>query len=117
MAEEATTEGVLKEQEPPVSIEEVEKLFAELVDQMSAATKHISLLGKRVRFCEEAPDVTVETLEKSYLSLPVSSRPSWFEYVASQQQQQQSVQDVNNTKKFAPTTAPAPTDTQYGHTQ
>ena len=68
--------------EEDLTIEDIQTLFAEIVEQMSSASKKMTLLGKRLR---EEPMPNIEALEKTYLTLPVSSRPSWFEYVAQQE--------------------------------
>ena len=80
-----------------------EKIFADLVEQMSAASKKMTLLGKRIR--EEA--FSTDDLERQYLSLPVDQRPSWFQYIA----------EHATTKKFAPKKANTGLHTQDGHTQ
>ena len=97
------SEQASKEAEAPISLEEIEKIFADLVEQMSATSKKMALLGKRIR--EES--FSTEDLERQYLSLPVDQRPSWFEYVA----------EHATTKKFAPKKANTGIHTQYGHTQ
>ena len=51
--------------EAPVSLEDIEKIFGELVEQMASATKKMSMLGKRMR--EEA--FSTEDLEREYLAL------------------------------------------------
>ena len=97
--------------EPEPTLEDIEKLFADLLEQMSTASKKMSLLGKRIREAtalEPVPDLAA--LEQTYLTLPVP-RPSWFEFVA-----EQSEIIIEQSKKFAPTQAPAPTNTQHGHT-
>lgn len=91
------------EEEGPASLEEVEKIFSELVEQMSSVAKKITVLGKRIR---EEPFST-EDLEKEYLTLPVDQRPSWFQYVA----------EHAPTKKFATKKANTPNATQDGHPQ
>jgi hypothetical protein len=79
------SEELTKESEPEPTLEDIEKLFTELFNQMSSAGKKLTLLGKRIR--EETagsivqPDI--EAIEREYHTLPVSTRPSWFEYAAS----------------------------------
>lgn len=82
MAEEQDQEQAPKDQEEDLTIEDIQTLFAEIVEHMSSASKKMTLLGKRLR---EEPMPNIEALEQTYLSLPVSSRPSWFEYVAQQE--------------------------------
>jgi hypothetical protein len=99
--------------EPELSLEDIEKLFGDFLEQMSAASKKMTLLGKRIReaTATENPPPNLEALEQAYLSLP-APRPSWFEYLV-----EQSEIMLNQSKKFAPTVAQPPTNTQHGHTQ
>jgi hypothetical protein len=90
MAEEQIQEQASKDLEEDLTIEDIQTLFAEILEQMSSASKKMTLLGKRLR---EDPMPDIEALEQTYLSLPVSSRPSWFEYIAQQ--------EVVTTKKIA----------------
>ncbi len=112
MSEEPLAEGVLKEQEPEPTIEDIEALFTDLFNQMSAAQKRMTVLGKRIREAslrdadsESQPDI--QALVQAYLYLPVSTRPPWFQYLAEQA----------DTKKFAPATDPKQSTPQNGYTQ
>jgi chemotaxis protein CheY-P-specific phosphatase CheC len=70
-------------QEP--TLEDIENLFAELFNQMSSASKKLTQLGKRIREETAAlpPMPDIDALEREYQTLPVSTRPSWFEFIAS----------------------------------
>jgi hypothetical protein len=82
-----SAQGLLsKESEPEPTLEDIEKLFTELFNQMSSASKKLTNLGKRIReetaaLPQDMPDI--DALEREYQALPVSTRPSWFEYAAS----------------------------------
>lgn len=113
MSEETQLGGLPKENESELSLEDIEKLFGDLLEQMSAASKKMTLLGKRIReaTATEDPIINMEELEQSYHLLPVSQQPSWFQYVV-----EQSEIMLNQSKKFAPAVAQPPTNTQHGHT-
>jgi hypothetical protein len=81
------------QEEPEPTIEDIEQQLTDLFNQMSAAAKKLSLLGKRIRE-ETAPLPNTEALEQEYLSLPVSTRPSWFQFIATT--------EPKEAKKFAP---------------
>jgi Zn-dependent M32 family carboxypeptidase len=105
MDEEVQIDSVLKETEPDVTIEDIETLFTDLLNQMTDINKKISILGKRLREHDLTPDI--QGLEQEYNSLPVLDRPSWFQYVAEQAE----------AKKFASATGTIQSTTQNGHTQ
>lgn len=117
MTEETPVAEVLKDQEAEPTLEDIEKLFADLLEQMSAASTKMTLLGKRIREATAAePTLNVEDLERAYLALPVP-RPSWFEYAASYSEAaKQSQQEQATNKKFALANSQAPTNTQHGYT-
>ena len=108
MSEEPPPDQALKEPEPDVTIEDIEEQITDLLNQMTSVGKKITLLGKRIRE-DSAPIPDIESLEQEYLSLPVSNRPSWFQFVATA--------ELQEAKKFAQQQAPTQLNTQNGHTQ
>jgi len=84
MSDEPAQYLLSKESEPEPTLEDIEKLFTELFNQMSSVSKKLTHLGKRIREETAAlPMPDIDALEREYQALPVSTRPSWFEFIAS----------------------------------
>ncbi len=92
-------------EEPDLSLEDIEKLFAELQQTMTEAAAKMRVLGKRLR-----EQTAIEAAEAAYVALSVDDRPSWFQYIATHGEEPQ------EPVKFAPKKRGKKAPTQDGHT-